>query len=258
MNRLVRAELVKLRTTRLVYAGLGVTVLVAVLAVVNGITGAGRGENPPLGADSLQRAVEGTPAGFFSIVVLILAIVSMAGEFHHQTATQTFLVTPHRGRVVAAKLVTYASVGLAFAAVASLLTVVIAVPWLAAKGVDISLVDGDIWLRVVAVLASTALYGVIGIGVGALIRNQTAAVAAAVVWVMGIEGILLSVLETLKRGLADEVGKWLPGLAADALASGSSAPPELLSAWAGGLLFAAYGVALAGIGARFVLRRDVA
>lgn len=258
MSRLVRAELVKLRTTRLVYVGLAVTVLVAALAVVNGISTAGRGDNPPLSTDALRRAVEGTPAGFFSIVVLILAILGMAGEFHHQTATQTFLVTPRRGRVVAAKLVTYASVGLAFAAVASLVTLIIAVPWVAAEGVDVSLFDGDIWLTAVAVLASTAIYGVTGVGLGALIRNQTAAVAAAVVWVMGIEGILLSVLETLRRGLGDEVGKWLPGLAADALASGSSAPPGLLSAWAGGLLFAAYGVAFAGVGARFVVRRDVA
>ncbi len=257
MIPLVRAELVKLRTTRLVYVGFAVTVLVAALSVVNGITSAGRGDNPPLGADSLGRAVEGTPTGFFSIIVLILAILAMAGEFHHQTATQTFLATPRRGRVVAAKLVTHASVGLAFAALALLVTLGIAIPWLAAEGVDVSLLNGDIGLKLVGVLASTALYGVIGVGLGALLRNQTAAVAAAVVWVMGIEGILLSVLETLNRGMGDDVGKWLPGLAAHSLAHGSSAEAGLLSPWAGGLLFAAYGLAFAVIGARFVVRRDV-
>ena len=257
MTRLVCAELVKLRTTRLVYAGLAITLLVAALSVVNGITSAGKGDDPPLGPDSLKQAVEGTPASLFSIIVLILAILAMAGEFHHQTATQTFLVTPRRGRVVAAKLVTYASVGLAFAALASLVTLVIALPWLASEGVDVSLFDGDVGLTLVGVLASTALYGVIGVGLGALLRNQTAAVATAVVWVMGIEGILLSVLDTFSPGLGDEIGKWLPGLAAHALARGSSASPDLLSAWTGGLLFAAYGVAFAAIGSRFVVRRDV-
>ena len=257
MTRLVRAELVKLGTTRLVYVGMALTVLVAVLSVVNGTSGAGSGDNPPLGADSLRRAVEGVPASFFSILVLLLATLGVAGEFHHQTATQTFLVTPRRGRVVAAKMVTFASVGLAFAALASLVTLLIALAWLAGEGVGVSLLDADLGLRLVGILASTALYGVIGVGLGALLRNQTAAVAAAVVWVMGIEGILLSVLETFNPGLGDEVGQWLPGPAAHALASGSSAPPELLSAWAGGLLFAAYGVAFAAIGSRFVVRRDV-
>ena len=257
MSHLVRAELVKLRTTRLVYIGLAATVLVAALSVVNGLTGAGRGDNPALGPDSLRQAVEGTPASFFSIIVLILAILAMAGEFHHQTATQTFLVTPKRDRVVAAKLMTYASVGLAFAALALVVTLAMALPWLAAEGVEVSLLDGEVGLRVVGVLASTALYGVIGVGLGALLRNQTAAVAAAAMWVMGIEGILLSVLETFNRGLGDDVGRWLPGLAAHSLARGSSAEAGLLSAWAGGLLFAAYGVAFAIIGSRFVVRRDV-
>ncbi|HEX2063141.1 MAG TPA: ABC transporter permease [Acidimicrobiales bacterium] len=257
MTRLVRAELLKLRTLRLVYIVVAVTALVVMLAVVNGITGAGRGDNPALGSDSLRQAVEGIPARFFSIIVLLLAILGMAGEFHHQTATQTFLVTPRRGRVVAAKLVAYAAMGMAFAAVASVVTVAIAVPWLAAEGADVSLLDGEIGLGLLGILASTALYGVIGVALGALLRNQTAAVAAAVVWVMGIEGILLAVLETFQRGLGDDVGKWLPGLAADALARGSGAPPQLLSAWAGGLLFAVYGVALAVVGARFVVRRDV-
>ena len=172
------------------------TVLVAALSVVNGLTGAGRGDNLALGPGSLRQAVEGTPASFFSLIVLILAI---AGEFHHQTATQTFLVTPRRDPVVAARLMTYASVGLAFAALALVVTLAMALPWLAAEGVEVSLFDGEVGMRMVGRPLLTALYGVIGAGLGALLRNQTAAVAAAAAWVMGIEGIHLSGARDLKH-----------------------------------------------------------
>jgi hypothetical protein len=100
----------------------------------------------------------------------------MTGEFRHQTVTQTFLVTPDRGRVVAAKLVAYPLAGIALALTTLATTAIVAVGWLAAKGitpsVSPSVFDARLgplqWFGVVGVtLLAAGLCGLVGVGVGA-------------------------------------------------------------------------------------------
>jgi ABC-2 type transport system permease protein len=255
MKRLVRAEVRKLSTIRALQFGVGLVAVTSGLSAVLGLSNAGTGSNPPLGPDTLGDAVSGVPVSLVSAIVLVLAILGLAGEFHHRTITQTFLVTPRRSAVVVAKLTTSAVVGAALGGLAVAVTVMVVVPWLLAESVNVSILDAELAGTVAGILISTALYGVVGTGVAALVRNQTAAVAAAVFWIMGVEGLLLSVLQTLEPGLGDDIGKWLPGGAAAALAGGSR--PETLATWTGGLLFAAYGLTFAALGARLVMTRDV-
>ncbi|MGH3852027.1 MAG: hypothetical protein ACRDR6_00710 [Pseudonocardiaceae bacterium] len=59
----------------------------------------------------------------------------MTAEFRHLTATPTFPGHPRRGRVVAAKLITYTVVGLGFGLACLVLAIAIALPWLSAKGI---------------------------------------------------------------------------------------------------------------------------
>jgi ABC-2 type transport system permease protein len=255
MSRLLYAELRKLSTTRFAHIGLALVAVTAALTVLMGLSNAGTGQTPPLGTDTLRDAVSGVPVSLVSVIALVLAILGVAGEFQHKTITHTFLVTPRRSVVVAAKLATYALVGAAFATLALAVTMSVAVPWLFAEDVNVSFLDGDLAGELAGIIASTALYGVLGVGLGAVVRNQTAAIAAAVAWVMGIEGVLMTVLQTLEPGLGDAVGKWLPGGAAAALAGATR--PDSLAAWTGGLMFAGYCLALAVLGVRVVMSRDV-
>lgn len=255
MTRLIHAELRKLSTTPLFHLGIVLVALSAGLAAVMGLSNAGSGTNPPLGPDSLGDAVSGLPISVVSVVVLVLANLGLAGEFQHKTITHTFLITPRRSTVVGAKLVTYALVGAAFAALAVVVTLLIVMPWLAAEDVAVPIADAAVAGEMAGIVISTGIYGILGVGLGALVRNQTAAVAVALVWVMGIEGLLMSVLQTLEPGLGDAVGQWLPGGAAAALSGATR--PESLAAWTGGLLFAAYGFASAILGARLVMNGDI-
>jgi ABC-2 type transport system permease protein len=151
---------------------------------------------------------------------------------------------------VGAKLIAASLAGAGLAAVASVVTLAVAVPWLAAKDIHVSILSGDVGLVLLAAIAATALYAVVGVGVGSLIRNQTAAVVIALLWVMIVESLLVTFLP--------EVGRWLPGGAVAALTAVATRDGGLLPMWAGGLLFAAYGLGFAATGSRFVLRRDVA
>ena len=247
MIRLVRAELTKLATTRLIYgmaAAMAAFAVLTVAANILGVEGA-----PPLSADSLPVLVA-APVTLLSGAALLLGILGMAGEFRHQTVTQTFLVTPDRGRVVAAKLVVYPLAGIALTLTILAFTAAVATGWLAAKGITPSLLHARVVGQVLlgAVLAA-GLCGLVGVGVAALVRNQVAALVGVVVWVLLVEGLLMSLLHA-----PSSMAKWLPSAAAAALTNPGGAG---LSRLAGALLLTGYALALALIGTRLVVRRDI-
>jgi ABC-2 type transport system permease protein len=247
MTRLVRAELAKLRTVRLFYGVAAAMAAFGALTVVANVTSAGQQGNPPLSADDLP-AVVGSPATMLAGAARLLGILGMAGEFRHHTITQTFLTTPDRGRVVAAKLVAYLLAGIAVAVLTLAVTMAVALPWLSAKGLAVSALDGDLGRVLAGTLLAAGLCGLLGVGVGALVRNQVAALVGALVWVVVVEGLLLNLLN------APSLGKWLPSAVAAALTNPGG---DHLSRWAAALLFAAYGFAFALAGTRFVVRRDI-
>ena len=133
MTRLVRAELPKLRTTRTAY-GLAALAAAGTAALVAGSAARRPAGQPALSADSLPMLVP-APAQPLTLAALLLGILGMAGEFRHQTVTQTFLVTPDRGRVVAAKLVASPWHGIAMALASSAAVLAVGLPWLRAKGI---------------------------------------------------------------------------------------------------------------------------
>jgi ABC-2 type transport system permease protein len=245
MTRLVRAEFTKLRTTRVVYGMAAAMAAFAVLTVAANISD--RQGAPPLSADSLSMLVGG-PVTLLSGAALLLGILGMTGEFRHHTVTQTFLVTPDRGRVVAAKLVAYPLAGIALALATLAFTAAVAAGWLAAKGITPSLLDARLGRVLVGAVLAAGLCGLVGVGVAALVRNQVAALVGTLVWVLLVEGLLMSLLN------APSLGKWLPSAAAAALTNPGGAH---LSRLAGTLLLAGYALALALAGTRLVVRRDI-
>jgi Histidine kinase len=116
------------------------------------------------------------------------------------------------------------------AATSTVVVLGITLPWLRAKGVELVIVDADAGSRLLGLTATTALHAVLGVGLGALVRNQVVAVVAGLVW-MRVEGMLPDVLHRPR------LGRWLPEGAAAALTGPGDAT---LPMWAGGLLFAAY------------------
>jgi ABC-2 type transport system permease protein len=245
MIRLIRAELTKLATTRLIYGLAAAMAAFAALTVAANILD--RQGAPPLAADSFPMLVGG-PVTLLSGAALLLGILGMAGEFRHQTVTQTFLVTPDRGRVVAAKLVAYPLAGIALALSILAFTAALATAWLAAKGITPSLLDARLGRVLLGAVLAAGLCGLVGVGVAALVRNQVAALVGVVVWVLLVEGLLMSLLH------APSMARWLPSAAAAALTNPGGGQ---LSRLAGALLLAGYALALAAVGTRLVVRRDI-
>ena len=185
-----------------------------------------------------------TVATFFA---LLFGLIGIAGEYRHETITPTFLATPVRERVLTAKLIAYAGAGLLLGVFAVLLTFAMAVPWLAAKNIDAEFADRDIVLLIVGALATSALWGALGVAFGSVVPNQVGAIVITLIWLLIVENIV--------SGLLPDVAPFTPGGAARGLMRIDG--DDLLNMWAAAAVTFAYIAALAGIGATVVMRRDV-
>jgi hypothetical protein len=105
--------------------------------------------------------------------------------------------------------------------------------------------------RIGRVVLTGALWGALGVGVGALLKSQTFALVAAILWTVVLEALLGALL-----GLADLDGvvEFLPGNALDAL-DGSA--DDLLNPAVGGFVGLAYAVGFGVLGYIRLARSDV-
>ena len=247
MRALLRAELLKQRSTR---TGLGLfaamlgLVLLAVL-----LHGFGLGAED-LGAPHVQLMVFGRGEFLGVLFAALLGAMTMTAEIRHGTIRPTFLVSPRRGRVVAAKALVSIVIGTGFGLVAGAVATAAGTAALRARGIDVQLDRGDYVLLVVGSAAAAALWAAIGVGVGALVRNQVPTLIGICAWLLFVEGLLAGDV----GGLGD-VGRFLPGAAASAI-SGQD-PSTLLAPAVGLVLLASYAVATAVTGALAISRRDV-
>jgi ABC-2 type transport system permease protein len=186
-----------------------------------------------------------------SLFSLVFGILAVAGEYRQRTITDTFLSSPRRGRVIAAKLVIYGALGAMAGVMGAALAVLTASIWWGAKGASFDLGNADMWRTIAGGILANALYAAIGVGVGALIRNLTAAILIAVGWIAIVEGIVGQLVGT-------EIAKWLPFTAARALSlAGGTLDTGLLSRGLGGVVVAAYAVVFAVAALFSTLKRDV-
>jgi ABC-2 type transport system permease protein len=250
MRALARAEFLKLTTTRL-----WPWMLLLGLAMTGATTSAAIGfaEPGPLGLQTAagQRTVFAQATATL-VVAGILGIVAVTGEFTQQTATPTFLATPRRGRVVGAKLLTYAAAGLVYATACTVVVLGVALPWLAAKDVDVVLSGTDLARTLGGVALEVALYAVLGVGLGCLMRNQIAAIVGFVVYIFVLGPILTGVPAT------SELAQYLPYQAGNALGRlTSSVDAAMLGQASGGLVLLAWAFSFAALGTRVAIRRDI-
>jgi ABC-2 type transport system permease protein len=246
MTKLIRAELLKLRTTRVFWVYVAAALAFVPVSVALAIT-AGPAIGP-LGSSAGVRNVMSAASGG-ALLVLLVGISMMAGEVRHNTATTTFLISPERRRVLLAKLAAGGIVGGCIAALAALLAVAVGVPWLEAKDVDVSLFSRDVGSPLLGAFIATALAAVVGIGLGALLTNQTLAITLVIVWSVTAESLLV--------GFLPEVGRWLPGGAVSALAGTATAEGGLLPFWGAAAVLVGYAAALAAAGGRRLARMGI-
>jgi ABC-2 type transport system permease protein len=242
----LRSEVFKLRSTR---TGLGLfaamTGLVLLAVVLHSLLPA-----QALASRNNQLMILGRGEFLGALFAALLGALAVTAEVRHGTIRPTFLVTPRRGRVVWAKVSASVLAGAGFGLVAGAVAAAAGAAAFGARGIDLRLDGGDYVLLATGSAAAAALWAVIGVGVGALVRHQVPTVVGICAWLLFVEGLLAGDLVGL-----GEVGRFLPGAAAAAI-SGQE-PGTLLAPAVGLALLAAYAAAAAVSGAFATSHRDV-
>ena len=246
MKALLRSELLKQRST-LTNLGLlaGLLGLVLFAVVLHGFGLAAE----HLDSRSEQLMTLGRGEFLGALFAALLGALSITSEIRHGTIRPTFLVTPQRGRVVAAKVAVSTLIGAGFGLAASALAAGVGTAALGIRGVDVQLDGGDYALLVVGGAAAAALWAAIGVGVGAVVRSQVPTVVGIAAWLLFVEGLLAG------DALDLDLSRFAPGAAAEAI-SGQD-PGTLLAPALGALVLALYAVAAAVAGWAATTRRDV-
>jgi ABC-2 type transport system permease protein len=235
MIALLNAEIFKLRTTRTFYGLVGgALAFVTVIIVLGALLDSGK----PQLTDVIMIAYVA------QLIAIVIGILAVTNEFRHGTITPSLLVAPRRVPFVLAKLAATIFVTFALGLVASCIIALV----LAATGGEMG--DNPFALIAGSTLV-TALFGGLGVGLGAVMRNQVGAIVGALVYILLLEGLV---------GLIPGIDEVLPkyGITGAAQALRASDPNgDWLAQVPGGLLLLGYVVAFVLAGLAVMQRRDV-
>ncbi|MBX6354815.1 MAG: ABC transporter permease subunit [Micromonosporaceae bacterium] len=276
MINLIRGELLKIRTTNAWWLfGLGALGMLALAFLANAIyvhillsEGVPDGLSAQEAAEFVARADVvnltarlATSGQFFGLLfVTLLGILAVTGEYHHQTATVTFLTTPRRSLVILAKLVVAALVGAGWWLVTTVINIPAAMIFLGTQHVPNHFGDWPVTRAILLNLLAYTLWGILGVGFGVLIRSQIAAtVTAAVLYLVGTQaaGVLfVAVAAWLDQDWIEKAQVIVPSIASSLMISGTQLPGDPPQ-WVGAAVLVGYTVVTATIGTMIIRRRDV-
>ena len=264
MTRLLRGEVAKLFATRLplwslvtaALCGGGLTALLSLIGPENA--------TPPLpGLDTPEGVgiVVGM-SGLLLFVPALIGTIAVTGEYRHRTIGTTFLAAPRRGRVLAAKLLVFGALGVAYGVVSSLFAGLAVVAGAAVQGVELGVSVGALLALLARLALAAAVYMVLGVAIGALARHQLLAVGIVLGYFYFLEHVLMiipgvNVIHPFLPGgataaltdftfLGDAIAEQLP------MAAASTTSPLV-----GALVLLGYAVVAAWLAIAIPLRRDL-
>jgi ABC-2 type transport system permease protein len=297
--RLIRAELIKIRTTNtwwifaiLLVATSALMLLFNLLMTntdlrnvaeirakglpdLSGMDAASQAfrRNQYLYDIDLHRVLANASANVFTsgqyfglLFVSLVGCLIVTNEFFHQTATTTFLATPHRSQVILSKLVAGGLLAVGFWLLTTVIDVAVGSLYFSSNGYDILLVEWDVIRSMLLNLLAYVIWVVLGIGLGVLIRSQVGATVTAAAAYLLAYPAAFAFFGLIRNYVIQDDSVYqamilVPGVDSQImvsperlpLTSTALAPPW----WGGALILLAYAVLAGTIGTVLTRRRDI-
>jgi ABC-2 type transport system permease protein len=245
MMRLLAAEARKAAVTSTNWLLLGISVVLGALSTTLAVALSDEEGSAMLTDFKLQEAMHGASVG--ALFVVVAGCIGMAGDWRHGQATNAFLTEPRRSRVVAARAMVFAGAGALAGVAASAAALAAAAVTYQAAGVTFPHDRSAVWLTLAGITASAVLLGILGVALGAVIRNPVIGVVFTLGWFFMFEPIIF--------GASTTVARWLPGMASGGL--GRAPAAEVLAPGPAALVLSAIAAAVLVIGTGLLERSDV-
>ncbi len=269
-GRILRSEWIKVATVPSTVILLTITLVVMVglsalyawqLAMsVDFITGASEEMQAQMGGlEMLREQAFMAPASgyiFGQLLIASLAVVLIASEWGTGMIRSTMVAVPTRVPALLAKNLVIALIAFVLGAGAAFISYFIAQPILSGDNLDFALSDDGVLRSILNTGTYLALIAVISMAIGTLLRNT----AGGVVTAIGLFFVFPVIIVTLIQGLADwipDAARFLPTNAGDRMLLVTGDNAGQLTALEGGLVMAAWAVALLVISLVVAKRRDV-
>jgi ABC-2 type transport system permease protein len=264
MSGALRAELRRMSTTKLWWITLicifvlsaGYAALPAAVALLQSNAG---GASSPFTDPGIIRSIYNGGNVLSRILAMVVGIVAIGSEYRYGTLAWSYLATPRRIRMLLDKAGALLIFGLIYGITSVAAGMLVAIPIVLANSGSFLLDQPATWRSIILGVCSIALWTMIGMGLGILIKNMLIAVVVGVILGFLVEPIV-SVVFFLKRW--DQLLNVMPSGATNAMLEITS--PELFAAqhptpwWLAGMILAAWCLLPALAGLLSVVRRDVA
>jgi ABC-2 type transport system permease protein len=252
--RVLHSEWIKMRSLRSTFF----TLIAAVVALV--------GLGVLFSAFSASRWAQMTPhersdfepgltslRGFFlaQLAVGVLGVLMVSGEYATGMIRASLSAVPGRLPVLWAKAAVYAAVIWVLMTAGAMVAFLIGQAAMSSKHIGTSLGDPGVLRQVMGVGLYLTVVGLLGVAIGALIRNTAGGIAA----VFGLLLVVPVLAEALPTSWSNHVSQWLPGNAGQSLIA-LHQQAHTLAPWTGFAVFCLYAAVALAAAAVLLLRRD--
>ena len=201
------------------------------------------------GFDPTSRSL----AGIFlaQLAIGVLGVLLITGEYATGMIRATLAAVPSRLPVLWAKAAVFAAVTLVLTVPSVLGAFLIGQSILGAKHLQAGLGDPGVLRAVLGAALYLTVVGLLGLGLGALLRNTAGGISA----LFGVLFVLPIIVRFLPASWADPIDKYLPSTVGEGITH-VHADPAALAPWAGSALFCGYAAVILGLAAIRLRRRD--
>ncbi|MCY7286892.1 MAG: ABC transporter permease [Cryobacterium sp.] len=270
--RVIRSEWIKLRTLRSTVWSFAIIVVVTVLLGLLPASFFDPSFGPELdqaGQNFVAVSAATVGVNFTQLVAAVLGVLIISGEYTTGMIRSTITAVPRRLPAFWAKALVLAASTVVIGLISIAATLLVTLPILSGKGVELELLDGDVLRTLLGAAAYLALIALLAFGFGAILRSSAGGIAAAVGLILVVP-VVLSIIAAITRATwLINVAAFLPSNAgARMFTLDDSAPDPFAAAGAdaseiitldpgqGALVLVGWAVVMLALGALLLKRRD--
>jgi hypothetical protein len=240
-----RMEWIKLTSLRSMIIAPVATI--AAMTAIGFAVGAGTKNSTPELTDNLLAGV-----AIGQLMIGVLGVLMMTGEYSSGAIRSTLAAIPNRPLVLVAKSAVFALVALVISEVAVFADFLVGRAALRDTVVAPSLGSPNVLRAVLMSGAYLCLIGLMGLGLGAIVRHSGAGIAALVGGVFVIPQVIVA----FSQSVSGPVVKYLPMMIGGNSLAEDHPVPRMLSPWAGIAVLCLYAAIALGLGGWQLSRRD--